>query len=137
MISASLRILLVTVAIVLVSFTMGTILKGRLPVKYALPWMLSSLVILLVGIMPEKVSYVTRLVGFEATSSLVTGVILGILLALSLILTLIVSKLNKTIILLVQEISLLKKITCREGPCGMADATGEAGKNRKNTGHDF
>ena len=109
MISTNLRILLAVVGIVLLVSTFRLIRKGSLPVKYSLFWIAAAAVLLLVGAVPEQIGKVTRLAGFEATSSLVIGVLLFMLLVISLILTLIVSRQKKIIILLVQEISILKK----------------------------
>ena len=109
MISTSLRILLVLVAASLAVVTLRLVRNGRLPVRYSLPWLLASFILLLVGAVPEWIGIFTMLVGFETTSNLVIGIILAILLAMSLILTVIVSKQHKTIVVLVQELSLLRK----------------------------
>ena len=109
MISINLRILLVIVSVLLLVITLRLIRKGSLPVKYSLFWIGAAAMLLLVGAIPKQIGMVTRLVGFEATSNLVIGVLLVMLLVISLILTLIVSKQKKAIILLVQEISMLKK----------------------------
>ena len=70
---------------------------------------MSAAMLFLVGVFPKQIGAVTRLVGFEVASNFVIGILLVILLLISLILTLIVSKQKKTIILLIQEVSILKK----------------------------
>lgn len=109
MISINLRILLVVFSFLLSVFTILLIRNGSLPVKYSLFWIMSAIMILLMGVFPKQIGAVTRLVGFEVASNFVTGVLLVILLLISLILTLIVSKQKKTLILLIQEVSILKK----------------------------
>ncbi len=109
MINLNLRILLMIVGVLVFWFTLKFVSEDVLPVKYSLFWLLSAILIFLVGAVPEFIGCLTTLVGFETTSNLVVGVILFILLIISLILTIIVSKQKKQIILLIQEVSLLKK----------------------------
>ena len=109
MISINLRILLAVVSFLFLVFTILLIRNGRLPVKYSLFWIMSAVLLLLVGLFPKQIGVVTSLVGFKVASNFVIGVLLVMLLFISLILTLIVSKQKKTIILLIQEVSILKK----------------------------
>ncbi|BDC96138.1 DUF2304 domain-containing protein [Treponema saccharophilum] len=110
MISINLRILLIIVSVIISVISLKLIRKGSLSVKYALFWLSAALILLLVGLIPNQIGLLTKFVGFEATSNFVTGVLLLILLAICLMLTLVVSKLRKSITLLVQELSMLKKV---------------------------
>lgn len=109
MISFSLRILLIVISSLLNTATLSLVRAGKIPIKYSLPWFFSSIVLFLVGLIPNKLWVLTHLIGFETTSNMVIGVILCILLVISLVMTMIVSQQHKIIILLTQEISLLKK----------------------------
>lgn len=109
MISFSLRVLLIVISLLLVTSTLHLVRAGMIPVRYSLSWIVSSAVLFFVGLIPNKIWLLTHLIGFETTSNMVIGVILFILLIVSLFMTMIVSQQHKTIILLIQEISLLKK----------------------------
>lgn len=106
--SNNLRILLVIVAILLILLIMRLISKNKLPVKYSLFWLCACLVIFLVGAFPNFINIFTKLVGFQTTSNLVTGIIIGLLLIIVLLLTIIISDLKRRITLLIQEVSILK-----------------------------
>lgn len=109
MISLNLRILLIIAGLLIFGGVLRFVRKGILPVKYSLFWILSAFLIFLVGAVPDLIGKLTVIVGFETTSNFVVGIILFILLIISLILTIIVSKQKKQIILLIQEVSMLKK----------------------------
>lgn len=109
MIAIKLRILLIITSALLFIAAVYFIRKKRLSIKYSLCWIAASLLLLLVGAIPVQIGAVTRLVGFETTSNFVIGLLLVMLFLISFILMLIVSKQKKTIILLIQEISMLKK----------------------------
>lgn len=108
MIRLNLRIGMIALAVILLITILMMIRKGKLPIKYSLFWLLSDFAILLVGIFPEFVGSITRLIGFETTSNMVIGVILILLLVITLLLTMIISHQKQQITLLVQEISMLK-----------------------------
>ena len=109
MITTKLRILLVITSALLFIAVVYFIRRKSLSIKYSLCWMAASLLLFLVGVIPAQIGIVTRLIGFEATSSFVIGVLFVVLFIISFILMVIVSKQKKTIILLIQEISMLKK----------------------------
>ena len=106
--SDNLRILLVIFSLFLFAITLNLISKNKIPIRYSLFWIFSSLLILIVGAFPGFVNIFTKLVGFETTSNLVIGIILLLLLFITLLLTVIVSGQQKKIKLLIQEISIIK-----------------------------
>jgi hypothetical protein len=105
----NLRVLLILFAIILMTTIFKLISNDKLSIKYSLIWLLSSLVILIVGLFPDFVGIFTNLVGFETTSNLIVGIILVLLLIITLIITIIITEQKKKIKLLIQEVSLLKK----------------------------
>jgi hypothetical protein len=105
----SLRILLIVFSIALTIIILKLLSKKKLPVKYSLFWLVAAIVIFLVGAFPNFIGQFTSLIGFQATSNLVTGIIIGLLLLITLLLTIIVSEQKRKIILLVQEVSILKE----------------------------
>jgi len=109
--SLNLRILLFVFSLVSFFITFTLLKKEKIPVKYSLVWLLSFFVIFIVSLFPNSLKNITSFIGFQTTSNLVVGIILTLLLIITMVLTIIVSKQNKKINLLVQEISLLKKNT--------------------------
>lgn len=83
--------------------------KEKIPVKYSLVWFLSSLILFILALFPYSLTEITKLIGFQTTANLVIGIILTLLLFITMVLTIIISKQNKKITLLIQEVSLLKR----------------------------
>lgn len=106
--SISLRLGLVIVSLVLLIVVLLQLRKRRIPVKYSLVWILSSLIILLIAIVPGMFISIAKLLGFVTMSNLVIAMFIFILLMISLTLTVIVSGQRKKITLLMQEVSILK-----------------------------
>jgi len=113
--SINLRISLFLFSIFLILVTTYILKKGRIPEKYSLLWYFIALVILIVSILPNIFVYFSHALGFEAMSSLITGIILGLLTFLTMALTIIVSGQKKKTTLLIQEISLLKSEVYKNG----------------------
>ncbi len=106
--SDNLRILLVIVGFVLAVIILRLVAKNKLPIKYSLFWLISAIIIMLVGIVPDFVAIFTRMMGFETTSNLVIGIIISLLLVITLLLTIIISEQKRKITLLIQEVAILK-----------------------------
>lgn len=106
--SNSLRIILIVFSLLLLLIVLRLISNRKLPVKYSLIWIMSSLLIFIVGAFPYLLISVTKLFGFIATSNFVIGILLTLLLAITLILTVIVSNQKTQIKRLTQELSMLK-----------------------------
>ena len=106
--SISLRLGLIIVSLVLLIIVLLQLRKRRIPVKYSLVWMFSSLIILLIAIIPQLFILIAKLLGFVTMSNLVIAMFIFILLIISLMLTVIVSGQRRKITLLMQEVSMLK-----------------------------
>ena len=106
--SISLRLGLVIVSLVIMIIVLSQLKKRRIPVKYSLVWMFSSLIILLIAIVPQLFIKIANLLGFVTMSNLVIAMFIFILLMICLTLTVIVSGQRKKITLLIQEVSMLK-----------------------------
>ena len=106
--SNNLRILLVIFALVLLMIILRLIANRKLPIKYSLFWMLSVILIFMVGCFPYLVESATKLFGFIGTSNFVIGILITLLLIITLMLTLIVSNQKNQIKQLIQETSMLK-----------------------------
>ena len=104
----NLRILLIVFALILILIIFKLISKNKLPIKYSLFWLTSSVLIFLVGLIPNFIGFFTSLIGFKTTSNLVIGIILGIILIITLLLTIIIAEQKRKIKILIQQISLIK-----------------------------
>lgn len=106
--SVSLRLGLIIVSLVLLIIVLIQLRKRKIPVKYSLVWMFSSLIILLIGVVPQLFIKIANLLGFATMSNLVIAMFIFVLLIISLMLTVIVSSQRRKITLLMQEVSMLK-----------------------------
>lgn len=106
--SNNLRIMLIVFAVCFTLLILRLVSKDKLSIKYSLIWLSVTLLILLVGLVPNFISFFTAKLGFETTANFVIGMILGILLFVTLILTVIVADQKKKIKTLIQEVSILK-----------------------------
>lgn len=104
----NLRILLCIFALISFFIILRLLKKNKIPVKYSIIWFFSAFIILLMSIIPDYMMKITSLIGFQAASNFVIGVILTLLLFITMALTIIVSEQKKQIKLLIQEVSLLK-----------------------------
>lgn len=107
--SLILKLALFVFSIIMMTVITFLLRKDKIPVKFTLPWYFSSLIILLLSLLPIILEFISSLIGFETTSNLVVGILITILLYITLSITIIISAQNKKIILLIQEVSLLKK----------------------------
>lgn len=106
--SDNLRILLIIFSILLFIIILSLMSKNKIPIRYSLLWIFSSILIFIVGAFPDFIGLFTEMVGFQTTSNLVIGIILSLLLCITLILTIIVSGHKRKIKLLIQEVSIMK-----------------------------
>lgn len=83
--------------------------KDKIPMKYALVWIFSALIILIVLLTPNLMKTISSLLGFELLSNMLICLFIGILMFITLALTVMISTQKKKVTLLIQEISLLKK----------------------------
>lgn len=112
--STNLRIELIIVGILLLAIVIIILRKKQMPVKYSLAWMFSSLLILLIAVIPKVFEWISNKIGFITMSNMVIGLFIFILLMITIILTVIVSNQRDKITLLIQEVSMLKERTKNE-----------------------
>ena len=104
--SYTLRLGLIIVSLLLLIIVLVILKRGRMPVKYSLIWIFSSLLILLVGLVPNLFKWISNLFGFVTMSNLIIGIF--ILLMITISLTVITSGQKRKTTLLIQEVSMLK-----------------------------
>lgn len=104
----SLRLAVIIASLLLFILITYILKKGRIPIKYALVWYFSALIILLTAVIPTIMSSLAHLVGFETLSNMVLCALILMLMFITLILTIIVAGQTTKIRMLIQEISILK-----------------------------
>lgn len=104
---------LFVLALVVIVFYMVAILwllkRGMLYLRYALLWLLTGMVMIVLLLWPQSVEWVFKLCGFELFSNGLFAVLILFILLILLAITSIVSRLNEKNRRLVQEIALLEK----------------------------
>ena len=102
---------LATIAYSIILFIIVTHLlkKEKLPEKYSILWYAFSLVILLVGIVPQFLEIISKALKFEVLSNFVIGILITLLTIMCLALSVMIAGQKKKITLLIQELSILKK----------------------------
>lgn len=107
--SKSLILTVILFAFTLLFCVIHLLRKGRIPVKYALVWILSSISVVIISCIPNLMELLAKFLGFELLSNMVLCIFIGLLLFLTLILTVMMAGQKKKATLLIQELSLLKK----------------------------
>jgi len=107
--SINLRIFLFFILISFILLILHTIKKKRLLLKYSLLWLAASLFMFICIVFPQILTLICTILGIELVSNLVFLIGFLILLVLTFILTIIVSEQKKKIILLVEELAIIKK----------------------------
>ena len=107
--SFNLSLALIAVSILLFILTVYYLRKGASPLKYSLVWLGASIVLLCCAFLPEWLINITKLLGFQTTSNLIIGILFILLFIICLVLTIVVSSQSKKIVLLIQEVSMLKE----------------------------
>lgn len=105
----SLRLGLLGVALVLILVVMLILRRGRIPIKYALIWLIPPTILLLLVMVPSVFLCFANLLGFETISNLVVGLLFVMLFFVIMALTVIIAGQTTKINLLIQEVSSLKK----------------------------
>lgn len=106
--SLNLRLGIIIVSLILLITILQNLKKGRMPIKYSILWFFSVLMLILVAIIPELFIKASSIIGFVTMSNMIIGILIFLILIITMSLTIIVSKQKKQIILLIQEVSMLK-----------------------------
>ena len=123
--NSKLTISLLLVAFLLIIVTLVTLRKNKINVKFAIIWFIPAIAIALLALLPNLFIKFAQLFGFQTISNLIIGFILVLILFLIMSLTVIITGLSKKNVLLIQEISLLKKEVEEMGILSAADEQAE------------
>ena len=107
--SIKLQVELLLTSLCLFSLIIYLIKTNKLTVKYSLTWLMISFLMLLMSLFPKISIGLAKILGFEAASNMIFLVIIGVLIIINISMSIIVSKQNKQIRLLVQDVSILRK----------------------------
>ena len=91
----TLRVALVIYALILFIVVTHLLKKEKLPEKYTILWYIFSLVILLIGIVPQFLEIISKSFGFEVLSNFVIGVLITLLTIMCLALSIMIAKQKK------------------------------------------
>ncbi len=94
---------------VLLIIVFALVKKGKIPVKYALVWIFSALVMIVAACFPNGIQNISEFFGFELSSNFILTLFLGLVILITICLTIIMSEQSKKINMLIQEISILKE----------------------------
>lgn len=83
--------------------------RNSIALKYSIMWMLLPIVFILIVLLSEPMTQLSLWLGFGSLSDLIFVVLFGLLIIFSFALTIVVSKQQKQITKLIQDLSILKK----------------------------
>lgn len=102
-------LLLIALAVLLFAMAiLNLVRQNKLTMKYALLWLGLSLLTIIALIWPGLINALSSLLGFVSMSNMVFLIAIFVLILICVSLSVIVSNQTKKIILLIQEVSLLK-----------------------------
>ena len=99
----------ITACLVLLCFVLRLVLKDSLQLKYSLLWIVLALVLLVCGLFPQPLYFISSLFGFQTPANFVF--VLGFLFLICIVLSMacLSSKQSSAIANLTQRIALLEK----------------------------
>ncbi|MCH5166320.1 MAG: DUF2304 domain-containing protein [Erysipelotrichales bacterium] len=102
------RTLLLFAIIIFIIVMLNFIKKDNVSIKYSLIWLISSLIVIVLILIPNCLEWMSHLLGFELISNMIFVIAILILFAICFSFTVIVTRETRKIRLLIQEISILK-----------------------------
>lgn len=107
--SGNLKIVSLAFLVIIVLVVLSFLRKDKISAKYAVIWLLTTLILLLFVVFPNLLNKVTTLLGFNLGANMIITGLIVLLICINIALTIIVSSQSKKIELLIQEVSILKK----------------------------
>ena len=108
--SIELKIFSLIFLTVILFFINYLLIKDKISIKYAIIWLIPIFTMLLFVLIPNLLICITIFLGFQTSSNMIFAILISLLLYISLALTVIVSRQKNQIRLLIQEISIIKRI---------------------------
>ena len=108
MITQRLQLFAIVVGVIFLVMMIELIRKNRVTLKYALLWLFSGLVLLVLAIFPQVLNWISRLIGVYSPVNALFAILLCCGLVLMISFSVIVSGNKKAVVRLTQKISLLE-----------------------------
>lgn len=108
--STSLKLFSIAFILLIIITVFYLLRKDRISIKYSLVWLIPSFTLLIFTLIPGCLTWTSELLGFQTASNMIFALLIALLLIISIALTVIVSNQKKLIRVLIQEVSILKKI---------------------------
>lgn len=105
----TLRIALIIITIIYLFFILRAIKNKKIQISFSVFWILTAILLIIALAIPNLISNISHLLGFEVTTNMIFCVTIFISFYLIFNLTTLLSKENKKNVTLTQEISILKK----------------------------
>ena len=105
----TLRIALIAITLIYILLILRSIRRKKMNVSFSIFWIIAGFILIIFAIVPHMVEAISKMLGFEAPSNMLFVLTIFIAFYLIFNLTTIISQENKKNVLLVQEVSLLKK----------------------------
>ena len=105
----TLRIALIAITLIYILLILRSIRRKKMNVSFSIFWIIAGFILIIFAIVPNMVEAISKMLGFEAPSNMLFVLTIFIAFYLIFNLTTIISQENKKNVLLVQEVSLLKK----------------------------
>ncbi len=107
--SVNLTIAVAIIFVLMMLIIINKVRKGKLQLAYSIFWIISGIILIIVLLIPNCISNITNLLGFEVISNMIFFITIVMVFYLILQLMTELSKEAKRNVSLIQEISLLKK----------------------------
>jgi len=107
--SVNLTIAVAIIFVLMMLIIINKVRKGKLQLAYSIFWIISGIILIIVLLIPNCISNITNLLGFEVISNMIFFITTVMAFYLILQLMTELSKEAKRNVSLIQEISLLKK----------------------------
>ncbi len=105
----NLAIAVAIIFIIMLLVLIRHIKNKKLQLSYTIFWLISGIVLVIILVIPNCLSNITKILGFEVPSNMIFFITIAIAFYLILELMIALSKENKRNITLIQEMSILKK----------------------------
>lgn len=105
----TLRLALIAITLIYILLILRSIRRKKMNVSFSIFWIIAGIILIIFAIVPNMVEAISKMIGFEAPSNMLFVLTIFIAFYLIFNLTTIISQENKKNILLIQEVSLLKK----------------------------
>lgn len=107
--SSSLRMIIFIAAILFTIIVLNTLKKKKISTKLSLLWLFASVLLMVSAIFSQKVIFISELLGFKEAVNMVFFLGVLVLLFICFCLCIVISKQQRKITMIIQEVSLLNK----------------------------